>query len=142
MNVSPFLPGAAVLARALLAGLVLGLVPSISQAQAGAACERAAVDAGARNACAVLDFQAADTANTILYGDVMRALSAHERPALRRDQSAWSRERIQRCKAAHARDEALSDWPARYHHCLQQATEARRAALMHWLQNWQPPEQR
>lgn len=136
MNVllSPSLLGAGMLALALL--------PATSQAQAGAACERASSAAGARNACAVLDFQAADTAGTILYGDVMRALSAHERPALRKDQSAWSRERITGCKAAHARDEALDDWPARYHHCLQQATEARRAALMHWLQNGEaPPKQ-
>jgi len=134
---SPSLPGA-VLALALLAGLA----PGISQAQAGAACERASVDAGARNACAVLDFQAADTANTILYGDVMRALSAHERPALRKDQTAWARQRITACKTAHASEEALADWPARYHHCLQQATEARRAPLMHWLQNGEAPAQR
>ncbi|MET1116598.1 MAG: lysozyme inhibitor LprI family protein, partial [Comamonas sp.] len=124
---SPSLLGAAVLALALL--------PGISAAQAGAACDRALGDAPARNACAVLDFQAADTANTILYGDVMRALSSHERPALRRDQSAWGRARIQGCKAAHARDESLADWPARYHHCLLQATQARRSALMHWLQH-------
>lgn len=119
--------------------LSLALLPGIGHAQAGGACERAASDAAARNACAVQDFQAADTANTILYGDVMRALSAQERPAMRRDQSAWGRERIQGCKAAHARDEALSDWPARYHHCLRHATEARRAALMHWLQHGVPP---
>ncbi len=133
MNITlpPYLLGAALLALALL--------PGTSQAQAGGACERTAGTAAARNACAVLDFQAADTAGTILYGDVMRALSAHERPALRRDQSAWRRERIQGCKSAHARDEALDDWPARYHHCLQQATEARRAALMHWLQHGEAP---
>ena len=130
---SPSLLGAALLA------LLAGLAPGTSQAQAGAACERTAVDAGARNACAVLDFQAADTANTILYGDVMRALSAHERPALRRDQSAWARQRITGCKAAHAKEEALADWPARYHQCLRLTTEARRAALMHWLQNGQAP---
>ena len=124
------------------AALALALLPGMGHAQAGAACDRAASDAPTRNACAVQDFQAADTAGTILYGDVMRALSAHERPALRRDQSAWSRQRIQACKAAHAREEALSDWPARYHHCLRQATEARRAALLHWLQHGQAPGQR
>lgn len=132
---SPSLLGAAALA------LLAALAPGISQAQAGAACERASVDAGARNACAVLDFQAADTANTILYGDVMRALSAHERPALRRDQTAWARQRITACKAAHAREEALADWPTRYHQCLRLATEARRAALMHWLQTGEAPAQ-
>ncbi|MCD2511797.1 lysozyme inhibitor LprI family protein [Comamonas endophytica] len=131
---SPSLLGTAILALALL--------PGSSHAQAGGACDRAAADAAARNACAVQDFQAADTANTILYGDVMRALSAHERPALRRDQSAWSRQRTQGCKAAHARDEALEDWPARLHHCLRQATEARRAALLHWLQHGEAPAQR
>jgi len=126
----------------LLVTAVLALLPGIGQAQAGGACDRATADAAARNACAVQDFQAADTANTILYGDVMRALSAHERPALRRDQSAWGRARIQQCKAAHARDEALSDWPARYHQCLRQATDARRSALMHWLQQGEAPPQR
>ncbi len=120
--------------------LALALLPGASQAQAGAACERAATNAAARNACAVQDFQAADTANTILYGDVMRALSAHERPALRKDQSAWGRQRITGCKAAHARDEAQADWPARYHECLRQTTEARRAALLHWLQHGQAPD--
>ena len=134
---SPSLLSAAVLALALLAWLA----PGTSQAQAGAACERAATSAAARNACAVQDFQAADTANTILYGDVMRALSAHERPGLRRDQSAWGRQRITGCKAAHARDEAQVDWPARYHDCLRQTTEARRAALLHWLQHGQAPDQ-
>ena len=63
------------LATACLLVAVLIHSPAV-RAQAGAACERAALDAGAHNACAVLDFQAADTANTILYGDVMRALSA------------------------------------------------------------------
>lgn len=128
-----------ILAAAVLA---LALLPGASQAQAGAACERDANGAAARNACAVLDFQAADTANTILYGDVMRALSAHERPALRKDQSVWARQRITGCKTAHASEEALADWPARYHHCLRLTTEARRAALMHWLQNGEPPGQR
>lgn len=132
---SPSLLGAAALA------LFAVLAPGTSQAQAGAACERAALDAGAHNACAVLDFQAADTANTILYGDVMRALSAHERPALRRDQSAWARQRITACKSTHAREEAQADWPARYHQCLRLATEARRAALMHWLQTGEAPAQ-
>ena len=75
------------------------------QAQAGAACAPGASDTASRNACAVQRFQQADSAQNILYGDVMRALSAHERPALRKDQSAWSRQRTSTCKARHAGDE-------------------------------------
>lgn len=85
------------------------------------------------NACAVQHFQQVDTAQNVLYADVMRALSAHERPELRKDQTAWSRTRTLDCKARHQADEGRPDWPARYHQCLAAATEARRAGLMHWL---------
>ena len=44
-------------------------------AQAGAACRPGGTVAEV-NACAVQDFQAADTTIAVLYGDVMRALSA------------------------------------------------------------------
>lgn len=136
-DVHDFIPLQRPLLRA--AALACALLPALGHAQAGAAYDRAATHATARNACAVQDFQALDTANTILYGDVMRALSAHERPALRKDQSAWSRQRTIGCKAAHQRDEHLEDWPARYHQCLAQATAVRRAALLHWLHHGQAP---
>ena len=61
---------------------------SLALAQAGAACQPGGTVAEV-NACAVQDFQAADTTIQILYEDVMRALSAHERPQLRQEHSAW-----------------------------------------------------
>ena len=72
---------------------------SPAHAQAGAACKPGG-SVEETNACAVQAFQAADTEIAILYGDVMRALSAHERPQLRQEHTAWQRERTTRCKQA------------------------------------------
>ena len=120
--------------------LVAGLLHSPAvQAQAGAACAPGASGTASRNACAVQRFQQADSAQNILYGDVMRALSAHERPALRKAQSAWSRPRTSPCKARHASDEGRADWPQRLHDCLTQQTEARHATLRHWLHHGEAP---
>ncbi|WP_284337607.1 lysozyme inhibitor LprI family protein [Comamonas sp. NoAH] len=116
------------------------LIAAKAQAQAGAVCDPQSSNISSSNACAVQRFQQADTAQNILYGDVMRALSAHERPALRKDQAAWSRQRMQRCKAQHASDEGRADWPQRLHDCLTQATELRRQALMHWLHQERAPD--
>lgn len=115
------------------------LLAGSALAQAGAACDTQSADTASTNACAVQRFQQADTAQNILYGDVMRALSAHERPALRKDQSAWSRQRSQHCKAQHADAEGHPDWPQRLHDCLTQLTEQRRQALMHWLHEGRAP---
>ena len=109
-----------------------------AHAQAGAAC-RAGGTVEQTNACAVQDFQAADTAISILYGDVMRALSAHERPQLRQEQTAWQRERTTRCKQAQRAAEAAPEWPRLYHACLTAETEARRKGLMRWLTLDHPP---
>ncbi len=101
-------------------------------AQAGAACS----DTGtleATNACAVQTFQAADAQIAILYGDVMRALSAHERPQLRQEHTAWQRERAARCKQATRESESEPQWPRLYHACLTTETESRRRGLMRWL---------
>lgn len=131
------LPAPSLVAACLL---VAGLIHSPAvRAQAGAACAPGAGDPASRNACAVQRFQQADSAQNILYGDVMRALSAHERPALRKDQSAWSRQRTSTCKARHASDEGRPDWPQRLHDCLTQLTEQRRQALMHWLHEGRAP---
>ncbi|WP_298212395.1 lysozyme inhibitor LprI family protein [Acidovorax sp.] len=101
-------------------------------AQAGAACKPGgSVDE--TNACAVQAFQAADTQIAILYGDVMRALSAHERPQLRQEHSAWQRERTTRCKQATRSAESQPQWPRLYNECLSAETEARRKGLMRWL---------
>lgn len=116
------------------------LISASVYAQAGAACDPQSTALDSHNACAVQRFQAADTAQNILYADVMRALSAHERPALRKEQTAWSRQRTSTCKAQHAGDESLADWPARYHDCLTQVTQQRRTALMHWLHHGAPPQ--
>ena len=118
-------------AAAVLAGTVILLNPP-ARAQAGAACHAGGTVAET-NACAVQDFQAADTDISVLYGDMMRALSAHERPQLRQEQSAWQRERITRCKQAHRAAEAAPEWPRLYHACLLAETQARRAGLMRWL---------
>jgi hypothetical protein len=65
---------------------VSALCPGTARAQAGAACDPQSTAVASLNACAVQHFQEVDTAQNILYADVMRALSAHERPALRQDQ--------------------------------------------------------
>jgi uncharacterized protein YecT (DUF1311 family) len=64
---------------------------------------------------------------------VMRALSAHERPQLRQEHSAWQRERILRCKQATRASESQAEWPRLYHECMGIETEARRKGLMRWL---------
>ena len=91
------------------------------------------------NACAVRAWQHADADLQILYGDVMRALSAHERPDLRQDQAAWQRARTAHCKAAQRAAEAQPEWPRLYHECLTAQTRSRRAGLMHWLQHGTAP---
>ena len=110
-----------------------------ANAQAGAACEPHSATVASTNACAVQRFQQTDAAHNILYADVMRALSAHERPALRKDQTAWSRQRTLHCKTQHAADEGRDDWPQRLHDCLERATEQRRADLLHWLHAGRAP---
>ena len=111
--------------------------PLPALAQAGAAC----VPGGTveqTNACAVQAFQQADTDNNILYGDVMRILSAHERPALRRDQNDWIRQRAATCKKQEAAQENQADWSRRYHECLVAEIGKRRKELMVWLHEGPP----
>lgn len=128
------------LVTAMALGLAALLPCTAVRAQAGAACEPQSRHVDHLNACAVQRFQQADTAQNILYADVMRALSAHERPALRKDQTAWSRQRTAGCKQRHAPDESRAEWPRLYHDCLTQVTEQRRPALMHWLHEGRAPE--
>ena len=105
---------------------------SPAHAQAGAACKPGG-SVEETNACAVQAFQAADTEIAVLYGDVMRALSAHERPQLRQEHTAWQRERTTRCKQAQRSSESQPQWPRLYHECLTAETQARRKGLMRWL---------
>ena len=121
---------------AVLVALCLG--GPAAWAQAGSDC-RPGGTVAETNACAVRDFQQADRDLQVLYGDVMRALSAHERPSLRQDQSAWQRTRITQCKAQQRSAEARPEWPRLYHECLLAQTRSRRAGLMHWLQHGEPP---
>lgn len=128
------------IARTTLAVSLLALSAAPAWAQAGAACEPHSSATASRNACAVQSFQQTDTAHNILYSDVMRALSAHERPALRKDQNQWIRLRASSCKLRHAADEPQADWPQRLHECLTQATLQRRQVLLHWLHHGQAPD--
>ena len=124
---------------AIILGLAL-LAPVAALAQAGAACVPDSPAPEHVNACAVQRFQTIDSEHNILYGDVMRALSAEERPLLRKEQSAWIRQRNSTCKARHAADEERADWPRRLHDCLSELTQARRQDLMHWLHHGAPAQ--
>lgn len=110
-----------------------------AHAQAGADCLPGGTTAQT-NACAIKAFQEADTDNQILYGDVMRAQSAHERPALRRNQNEWTRQRVQQCKKSQTAFEAQPDWPRRYHECLVQQIKARNTVIKQWLHQGLPDE--
>jgi uncharacterized protein YecT (DUF1311 family) len=123
-----------VAALLLHAGL---LASPTAHAQAGAACN-AAGTVPEVNACAVQEFQAADTTNQILYEDVMRALSAHERPQLRQEHSAWLRERTVHCKRETQALETQPEGPRLYHQCLTRKTQERRRGLMRWLSTDSP----
>lgn len=107
-------------------------------AQAGASCVEGG-SAAEVNACAVQKFQQADTALNIYYGDVMTALSAHERPTLRQDQNAWFRTRREYCNKRNRAIEGRPEWGRVYHECLIKVTQARRSALSQWLHTGNPP---
>ena len=113
------------------------LIGADAHAQAGATCKPGGTVAEI-NACAVQDFQAADTTIQILYEDVMRALSAHERPQLRQEHSAWVRERTVQCKRETQATETQPEGPRLYHQCLTRKTQERRKGLMRWLSNDSP----
>ena len=125
-------PAGAVGSAALILLLALFLPCSPAFAQAGEACRPGGTVAQV-NACAIQDFQTADTTIAVLYSDVMRALSAHERPQLRQEHSAWQRARTAQCKKATRAAEAQPDGPRLYHECLTRETQARRQGLMRWL---------
>ena len=111
---------------------LLALQAGGAWAQAGATC-RPGGSVAEVNACAVQDFQAADTTIAVLYADVMRALAAHERPQLRQEHSAWLRERTTRCKQATRATEQQPDGPRLFHACLTRETQQHRRGLMRWL---------
>ncbi|MDR3067692.1 MAG: DUF1311 domain-containing protein [Comamonas sp.] len=123
--------------KSLAALLMAASLSQHALAQAGADCVPGGTTAQT-NACAIKDFQQADADHQILYGDVMRALSAHERPVLRKEQGEWSRHRVTHCKQATKAFEAQPDWPSRYHGCLVQQITARDAVLKRWLHQGPP----
>ena len=127
---------ATALGRYALAAMVL--VSSASAwAQAGTDCVPGGSTAQT-NACTIQEFQQLDTNNSILYSDVMRALSGHERPSLRKEQSEWARSRNLQCKKSQQAFEAQADWPRRFHECLIGQIKARNAVLKQWLNHGAP----
>ena len=113
--------------------LALGLMAPLPVfAQAGAECKPGGTLEQV-NACAVREFQQADTDIQLLYGDVIRIQSAHERPALRKEQTAWMRDREARCRQETAAQQSRPEWPRLLHQCLTRETKARRAGLMRWM---------
>lgn len=124
-------------ARAALAAVLL--LPVGAFAQAGAAC----VPGGTQeqvNACALRDFQAADTAMGMAYSDAMQALPAAERTKLRREHSAWLQQRNTSCNEETRAFEQQADGPRRYHECLTDKTQQRRQSLIHRLRAEKPHE--
>ncbi len=115
----------------------LAVFAVMAQAQTPAATAAAPCKGNASaeqaNACALQNFQAVDEEITTLYRDVSRALSAHERPDLWREQSAWKRERDARCQQATRTTSAQPEGPRLQNECLTGETQARRKGLMHWL---------
>lgn len=112
--------------------LALALLPGLSHAQAGAACDRQSSAQAARNACAVQDFQQADTALSIQYGQLMQALAPGPRTGLRHSQNGWIKARTAGCKNAMRPHEAQPDHEQRYYECLVRATQARMQVLQQW----------
>ena len=120
----------------VLLAVMHAATPALAQAPADApvVCRAGATPAEA-NACAQRAFVAADATIAVLYADVRRALSAHERPQLGQEQSAWLRARAAQCPASAHPTEAL-----RYA-CLERVTQQRRQGLMRWLSADSPATQ-
>ncbi|WP_353233873.1 lysozyme inhibitor LprI family protein [Diaphorobacter ruginosibacter] len=127
-----------VIGRAALPLALCLQTASSAWAQAGASCVENGT-AAQIDACAVQKYQQADTALNIYYGDVMTALSAHERPQLRQDQNNWHRTRRDYCNRQTRASEGRPDWSRAYHACMVSVTQARRGALSQWLHNGAPP---
>jgi uncharacterized protein YecT (DUF1311 family) len=110
------------LAASLLACLLIG--PSPARGQAGASCAPAG-DPQQVAACAVRDFQSADSRLGIRYREAMEAVAADRRVALRQQQHGWLRARDSGCKTETRSQEGTMDWSRLYHACLERATVQR-----------------
>ncbi|RZI89798.1 MAG: DUF1311 domain-containing protein [Variovorax sp.] len=84
------------------------------------------------NDCALRDYRAADAALNIRYGEVMNALGADARVALRTEQRAWLKRRDPACKREAKASEGGSIWPLVFNACLEKATRKRTAELDRW----------
>lgn len=116
----------------------LGLVLAQSAwAQAGADCKPNGTVEQV-NACAVREFQEVDAEIQVLYGDLLRIQSAHERPTLRKEHTAWMRTREMSCRRETSAQQTRPEWPRLLHQCLTRETKARRAGLMRWLSSEAP----
>lgn len=113
--------------------------PQSGLGQAGAACVPGGTQAQV-NACALRDFQAADTALGLAYGQAMQALPAAKRAGLRRQHSAWLRQRNAACHEETRAFEQQADGPRRYHACLTDKTQQRRQELIQRLHAEKPHE--
>lgn len=86
--------------------------------------------------CTLQDFEAARAVTETLYGDVLTALAAHERPALRSDQNQWRGQARQHCqRQAPLRGAATAPENSAHHACMIEQYLLRRQALHHWLMN-------
>ena len=81
------------------------------------------------NACAVRDYQAADSDLNKKYKTVMAGLSPQVQERLRVEQRRWVKQRDPGCKAEVKNSEGGSIWPLEYFGCLQGATLKRTEEL-------------
>jgi len=101
-------------------------------AQAGPAICSTHPAAAQTAACAAQVFAEAEETIAVLFADVRRALSAHERPQLSQEHSAWRRERGRRCPAP-PKSGLTANSEAQHYACLTRETQARRQGVMRWL---------
>ena len=114
------------------AAFTCALAASPVWAQAGGAGCNTSPAAHQSAACAAQAFAEADDTIAVLFADVRRALSAHERPQISKEQAAWLRQRDLRCPAP-SKAALATDGLARQHDCLTKETLARRQGLLRWL---------
>jgi uncharacterized protein YecT (DUF1311 family) len=77
------------------------------------------------NACAVLEYKAADDRLNRQYKEVMSSLPVSRQERLRQQQRAWLKKRDPKCKAEARASEGGSIWPLEFYRCLKTVTERR-----------------
>jgi uncharacterized protein YecT (DUF1311 family) len=81
------------------------------------------------NACAVLDYKAADNILNQKYKEVMSSLPPPKQERLRQQQRAWLQKRDLQCKAEARPSEGGSIWPLEFYGCLKTVTQGRTKEL-------------